>query len=114
MTNFANKCTYRESFSSVHWQRSRRTEAKRTNTEVHKPQGFSRGGESHWLAANRRICGCYLYAYTHDERTTTVGQADDPEAKQTRSLKAPRDNDNASEKGLSRRKMKRHGEKLLP
>jgi len=51
------------------------------------PKYINRGGfleaVSHvWLVANGRICGCYSYAYIHDERrATTVGQADDPEAK---------------------------------
>lgn len=63
------------------------SEAKRTRTQprVHKPRGFSTGGESRWLVANERICGCYSYACTRDAQPPW-GHADDPEAKRTAML----------------------------
>lgn len=51
-----------------------------------------------------------LLVCIYSRRTTTVGQADDPEAKRSRYLKASCDNDNSVEK---KEKIKRYREKLI-
>lgn len=88
------------------------SEANERTTQVHKLRGFSRGGESCWLIANEWICGCYSYACTRDAQPPW-GQADDPEAKWTRSpAMLFRDaNDAMTNRSEKRPKMRRREEK---